>query len=158
MKKTLLCSLALVAGISIFSCGNSQTTAKTVAATTGEAVKATGVVFATEDFTAILAKAKSEDKPVFMDVYASWCPPCKHMTNKIFPQKEVGDFFNSGFICAKFDAEKGEGIAIAAKYGVTAYPTFLFLDGDGKEIGRIVGGTNSGEEFIESVKALELSK
>ena len=30
------------------------------------------------------------------------------------------------------DMEKGEGIQLAREYGVRAYPTLLFIDGDGK--------------------------
>lgn len=32
-----------------------------------------------------------------------------------------------------------------------AYPTFLFLDGDGKEIHRIVGGDSDADKFLKSV-------
>src|ERR1700732_4317180 len=46
----------------------------------------------------IQAKAKAEHKYIFMDCYATWCGPCKWMNAQIFPQKEVGDFFNSHFV------------------------------------------------------------
>ena len=56
-----------------------------------------------------LAKAKAENKLVFMDCYTSWCGPCKYMTETIFPQEKAGEFFNPKFVCVKFDMEKGEG-------------------------------------------------
>ena len=47
--------------------------------------------------------------------------------------------------------EKGEGPELKNKFSVRAYPTFLFLDGDGKEINRIVGGDSDADKFLKSV-------
>jgi uncharacterized protein YyaL (SSP411 family) len=58
-------------------------------------------------------KAKKENKLIFVDAYASWCGPCKLMVKNIFPLKTVGDYYNSHFINAKIDMEKGEGIELA---------------------------------------------
>lgn len=95
----------------------------------------------------VLAKAKSEDKLVFVDVYTSWCGPCKKMAAEVFPLKEVGDIFNPAFVNYKIDAEKGEGIEIAKKYGVKSYPTYLFVNGDGVLIYRS-GGYNPAKIFL----------
>src|SRR5580698_5294831 len=46
----------------------------------------------------ILAKAKAENKYVFVDCYTTWCGPCKYMSQDIFPLSEVGDFFNQHFV------------------------------------------------------------
>lgn len=58
---------------------------------------------------------------------ASWCGPCKMMDRNVFVKKSVGDYYNSTFVNARFDMEKGEGIEIAQKYMVRSYPTYLFL-------------------------------
>ncbi len=87
----------------------------------------------------ILAKAQSEKKLIFMDAYAVWCGPCKMMDKDVFTQSEIGDFFNKNFINVKFDMEKGEGLNLAQQYAVMAYPTFLFIDGNGKVMHRVVG-------------------
>ena len=58
-------------------------------------------------FKEIIAKAKKEKKLVFIDAYASWCGPCKMMEKNIFPQKSVREYFNTNFINARFDMEKG---------------------------------------------------
>lgn len=113
-----------------------------------------GVKFETGTFKEALTKAKNNKKGpkiVFMDCYTSWCGPCKHMANVVFPTKEAGDYFNKNFVNFKCDMEKGEGVEIAKKFNVKAYPTFLILDADGNEIGRLLG---SGElkGFIESVE------
>ena len=44
-----------------------------------------------------------------------------------------------------------EGVDVAKRYSVKAYPTFLILDSDGEEVGRIVGGADA-DRFIEEVR------
>ena len=86
-----------------------------------------------------LAAAKSENKLVFMDYYTDWCGPCKMMAREVFPQKGMGEYMNSHFVCIKVNAEKGEGVELAKTYQIKAYPTFIVIDADKKEIGRTVG-------------------
>ncbi|MBR1400044.1 MAG: thioredoxin family protein [Prevotella sp.] len=90
-------------------------------------------------FQQALDAAKAESKLVFIDVMTSWCGPCKMMAREVFPQQKVGEYMNSHFVCMKIDAEKGEGIGIAKTYGVSAYPTFLIIDTNKKEVARSVG-------------------
>lgn len=90
-------------------------------------------------FKDIIAKAKKEKKLVFIDAYASWCGPCKMMEKNVFPQKSVKEYFNTNFINARFDMEKGEGRDLATKYGVRSYPTYLFLNGEGELVSRNTG-------------------
>lgn len=90
-------------------------------------------------FKDLIAKAKKENKIVFIDAYTSWCGPCKMMEKNIFTKKTVGDYYNSNFVNARFDMEKGEGREVAAKYGVRSYPTYLFLNGDGELVSQNYG-------------------
>ncbi len=88
-----------------------------------------------------VAKAKAENKYVFVDVYTDWCGPCKMMTAQVFPMKEMGDYFNPKYISLQLNAEKGEdGPEFAKKFGVKAYPTFIVLDGDGQLVHMFAGG------------------
>lgn len=110
-----------------------------------------GIQFTEGTWKQILSKAKAENKLVFIDVYTSWCGPCKMMSAETFPQKKVGDVFNANFINYKIDAEKGEGIQIAQKFEVRAYPTYLFVNGDGELVYRVVGYMKA-EPFLEEAK------
>lgn len=109
---------------------------------------AQGIKFEEGNFASILAKAKKENKLVFIDAYASWCGPCKLMVKNIFPLKNVGDYYNSHFINAKIDMEKGEGIDLAKKYNVKAFPTYLFIDGNGEAVHRTLGYVEE-KDFIQ---------
>lgn len=102
-------------------------------------INAQGINFEKDTFKNILEKAKKENKLVFLDAYTSWCGPCKMLERNVFPQKEVGDFYNTHFINAHFDMEKGEGIDLAKKYSVFSYPSLLFINGDGVVVYRTAG-------------------
>ena len=112
---------------------------------------AQGIKFEEKSFNLILAKAKKENKIIFLDAYASWCRPCKLMEKTIFPLQSVGDYYNSNFINMKIDMEKGEGIDLAKKYNVNAFPTYLFINGDGEVIYSNVGDMGE-EDFIQLAK------
>lgn len=102
----------------------------------------------TGTFSEILAKAKAENKLVFIDAYTTWCGPCKWMSKNIFTNDTVADYFNSNFVNAKIDMEKGEGIEIAKKYDVRCYPNLLFVDGDGNLVHRSAGAAPEIQSYI----------
>lgn len=92
-----------------------------------------------------LKAAKVEGKILFIDFYTEWCGPCKRMARDVFPQKEVGDYMNAKFVCLKIDAEKGEGVELAKRFNIKAYPTFITVSADGKELGRREGGMEASQ-------------
>ena len=98
-----------------------------------------GIQFTDGAWKTILKKAKAENKVIFLDAYASWCGPCKLLQKKVFTQKAVGDFYNTRFINVKMDMEKGEGPALSQIYPLEAYPTMLYIDGDGRVLKKIIG-------------------
>jgi len=114
-------------------------------------LNAQGISFEHGTFKEALAKAKAENKKLFMDCYTTWCGPCKMMSKDVFPQKEVGDYLNANFVSIKIDMEKGEGLELAKTYDVKAYPTLLFIDSDGKVAHKFVGSEKP-EGFIEQAK------
>jgi len=95
-----------------------------------------------------LAESKTQDKPIFVDAYTTWCGPCKRMAKTVFTQESVGDFYNNNFICMKIDMEKPEGRKFQQSYPVTAYPTLYYIDGNGETIYHTKGGRGV-DQFIE---------
>ncbi|MDQ3073731.1 MAG: thioredoxin domain-containing protein, partial [Bacteroidota bacterium] len=98
------------------------------------------------------------NKPIFVDFYAVWCGPCKAMAAEVFPQKEVGDFYNANFINYKLDMEKGEGPALAEKFGITAYPTYVFLGPRGELVHKSMGMKPAAPFIQDGMDALDPSK
>jgi len=99
----------------------------------------------------ILAKAKSENKLVMVDVMTDWCKWCIELDNKVYAKKDVSDFANANQVNYKIDAEKGEGVDFAKKYKIQGFPSILFLDGDGNEVDRIYGYVPA-KDFLEMMQ------
>lgn len=112
---------------------------------------AQGVEFVEEDIDQVLATAKKTNKYVFIDFYTSWCGPCKMMDKQIFPQPKVGEYFDSKFVSMIVNAEK-EGVDLAKKYGIKAYPTFVVLDRSGELQHIFAGGILDADRFIAAVE------
>lgn len=117
-------------------------------------ISAQGIDFQSDTmrWQAVLDKAKASNKIVFVDAYTTWCGPCKRMSKEVFPQKAVGDVYNAAFLNVKMDMEKGEGPSLAQRYGVKAYPTYLFVDGNGALV-HLSSGSMPPEKFIAVGKA-----
>ena len=114
-------------------------------------VTANGITFFKGTFGEALAKARQENKPLFVDFYAVWCVPCKKMAKNVFTQEEVGKYFNEHFISLQLDAEKGENVEIAKNYKVAAYPTVAFIAPDGKALSVNTGAMDK-DELMEAAK------
>lgn len=76
------------------------------------------------------------------------------MAREVFTNKEVFYFFQANYISVKIDAEKGEGVALAKKYSVNAFPTLVFLDKEGNLINKLSGGLSSEQLIYEAKKSL----
>ncbi|WP_321296946.1 thioredoxin fold domain-containing protein [Marinifilum fragile] len=112
-----------------------------------------GIEFFHGSFEEAKMKAKTENKPLFVDVFTSWCGPCKMLSKKVFPQKLVGDYFNQSFVSFKLqtDKEGSDNQKIADQYHVSAYPTLMWLDGDG-ELLHLSIGYKEAEELVNEAK------
>ncbi|MFD2903166.1 thioredoxin family protein [Sphingobacterium anhuiense] len=115
------------------------------------------------NWSQIKEKAKKENKFIFVDLFTTWCGPCKYMSATVFPQTKVGDFFNSKFVNTKIQMDKTDKDSEEVKawyeeaerfgkdYKIAAYPTFLIFNPQGELVHRMVGGGDA-DEFIERSK------
>ncbi|GAA4293060.1 thioredoxin family protein [Aestuariibaculum suncheonense] len=114
-----------------------------------------GIEFEQSSFKEALAKAKKENKLLFIDGYAVWCGPCKRMEKTVFKEAVIGDYFKEHFVAVKVDVERGEGPELKEKYNITGLPGYVFVNGDDEVVYRI-SGAKSTEDFLKEVtKAVE---
>jgi thioredoxin 1 len=92
---------------------------------------ANGIEFYNGSWEEAMALAKKEGKLIFLDVYASWCGPCKMLKKNTFTDPGAGKYFNKNFINIALDSEKGDGIKVARSLKVRAYPSMYILNSDG---------------------------
>ena len=109
-----------------------------------------------------LAAQKKEPRKIFMDVYTTWCGPCKLLDKNTFSNKKVIDFINKNFYAVKFNAEGTEEITFqdftytnpnyqegrkgrnathffADALKLQGYPSLVFFKDDGQLIQAIPG-------------------
>ena len=110
-------------------------------------VNAQGINFFEGNWKAVLEKAQTENKLIFIDCYTSWCVPCKKMSQTTFTDKKVAEFYNKNFVCVKLDMEKGEGTTVMNAYKINSFPTLLFLNNEGDVI-QNANGFKEPEEFL----------
>lgn len=93
-----------------------------------------------------LARAERESKLVMVDFYTDWCKWCSEMDRTTYADSRVQSALGK-VVLVRLNAEK-DGEADADRLGVSGYPTIVFLDGRGQEVGRISGYLPAGE-FLE---------
>lgn len=89
-------------------------------------------------------EVKASQLPVVLDVYATWCPPCKRMA-PIFMQ--LAEEMARQVKFAKMNVN--EQPELAKELNIEVMPTFIFFK-DGQESHR-VRGTMNREEFLEQI-------
>ncbi|TDO71257.1 thioredoxin-related protein [Flavobacterium chryseum] len=101
-----------------------------------------------------LETAKKEGKPLFVMLYADWCPHCNQMKKEVFSDPVVMDFLKKNYICIWKNIEKEEGIALKNKFNTKALPTFLFLDSDETLLYALKGEMKTPDFMTEANNAL----
>lgn len=118
------------------------------AGNTASEVANPGINFSHQSWKEIVEKAKAGNKLIFIDFYTQWCGPCLNMAQNVFTLPAIGAYYNSHFVCAKIDAENGEGVTLAKKYGIISYPTYIFVDPTTEEAVHRSSSRQSPEQFL----------
>lgn len=85
-----------------------------------------------------LKVAEAKQLPVFVDFSATWCHDCHAMDAKVLngPEWEAEQ---SHFVLVRSDADSVNGDAWMKKLNIPALPTYVVLNPDGSERGRLMG-------------------
>jgi thiol:disulfide interchange protein len=106
------------------------------------------------DYQGALAKAKTENKLVFVDFTGYTCTNCRWMEANVFPKREV-EAVLSRFVLARLYTDDGSEINNRHQafeqntFGTVALPFYAVIDGDGKTIATFPGLTRNVQEFVD---------
>ncbi|CAH0998691.1 Thiol:disulfide interchange protein DsbD [Neolewinella maritima] len=117
-------------------------------------LSAQGIQFFEGSWAEALEQAAAEDKLIFVDAYAEWCGPCKMMSARVFPDQEVGEYFNANFISVKYDMEKSESEEFRQWHSASAYPTLLFINAENEVVHRLIGARQTKQLLRDAASAL----
>ena len=92
-----------------------------------------------KSYDSALKAAKDSGKLVMVDFTADWCGWCKELDKKTYSDAKVIAFAKDKLVSVKVDTETPEGAKLQQKFEVSGLPTIMFLDGEGKIQGKIVG-------------------
>lgn len=95
--------------------------------------------FIEKPWAEVLAIAKQQNKPVFVDVFTQSCGPCKIMDREVFSDVELGKYMNDSLISVKMDVGVKENRWVLAKYQINAFPTFLYFSPEGDMVFKSTG-------------------
>jgi thiol:disulfide interchange protein len=102
-----------------------------------------------EGYSAGLAQARSQSKPVLVFFTAEWCHFCHQMADEAFTHPQVVSLADH-FVCVLVDADREP--QVCRQFNVTGYPTIQFLSPRGAPLARIVG-KKPGHQLMMAMQA-----
>ena len=118
------------------------------------------------DVPKALDRAKSEQKVVLLDFTGSdWCGWCKRIDKEVFSTTEFKEYATKNLVLVEVDFPRQKKLspelkkandALQNRYKVEGFPTFVVLNGEGREIGRQVGYLEGGSKaFIAKLETFK---
>jgi len=105
-----------------------------------------------QEMEAVQKRASDQQLMLFVDVYATWCGPCKMMDRDVYTDPAVAEYMNANFVSVRMDAECDYGRVYAAAQELEGYPSMFIFSMDGEPISKVVGFTPA-DQLISSLKA-----
>lgn len=96
----------------------------------------------------------NSDKNILLFFTGKWCSPCRIMKREVFADNEVMKVINSQFTPVMIDIDKPETKTLVKHFKVSATPTTIIVDSEGKTLEYIVGKTEK-KKFLETLGHLK---
>lgn len=84
------------------------------------------------------------DVPVLVDMFATWCGPCKMMAPVV---AQLAEEYEGAVKVGKLDID--QNVDIVAQYKIMSVPTFLVIK-DGEVKAKLIGAVSK-EELVEAI-------
>ena len=97
--------------------------------------------FTSENFEEEVLKS---DVPVLVDMFATWCGPCKMMAPVV---AQLAEEYKGSVKVGKLDID--QNVDIVAQYKIMSVPTFLVIK-DGEVVKKLIGAVSK-EELVEVI-------
>ena len=96
-------------------------------------------------------KASDQQLMLFVDVYATWCGPCKIMDREVYTDAVVAEYMNANFVNVRMDGETDYGRKYAMEQNLEGYPSMFIFSSDGDPVSRLIGFM-AAVELVPSLK------
>ncbi len=96
------------------------------------------------DVDAIFAKAKADNKPVFLYWGAVWCPPCNQIKATVFNRPDFIER-SKAFVPVYLDGDTKGAQKLGTQFKVRGYPTMILFKPDGTELTRLPGEVDASQ-------------
>lgn len=106
-----------------------------------------------EQMKAVQKRASDQMLMMFVDVYATWCGPCKMMDREVYTDPSVADYMNAHYVSVRMNGESDYGRIYASKQQLEGYPSMFIFSDDGERVSNIVGFTPA-EELVGTLKSV----
>jgi thioredoxin-like negative regulator of GroEL len=103
-----------------------------------------GIAWYRDDKDAAFARARAENKPVVVDLWAAWCHTCLSMQEYVLTAEKLPAAAEQ-FVFLAIDTERAENSEFLSQLSISAWPTFYVLSPNGSVRGRWIGAASPGQ-------------
>ncbi len=123
VKKSLRFPLKVNSDLKVLEFKSSETI-KPARSLQGQKPKKDEDGFWDNDLKNAMLEAKASHKPILIDFYGIWCPPCNLYNETVFPKKKFKDLSKT-FVFLKMDADDEKSFPLKSQFKVGGYPTLV---------------------------------